>query len=345
MADWTVLQLIDTTADLLAQRGSPSPKVDAQVLLSHVLGENRTWLYMNAHRPVDDAERETFRALVARRAQGEPVAYLLGSVGFWTIDLAIDPRALVPRPETERVVELAIAFTEQFAPRDWKIVDVGTGSGAIALALASALPEATVLAIDLHSDALDLAKENAETLDLRERVRFACGDLLTPLGGRADVVDMIVSNPPYVGDDDPELEDAVRSHEPHAALFGGPDGLAVIRRLLPQAAQSLRPGGVLLMEFGARQGASIAALAKKHFADVRIEKDFAGLDRVLVAQKAGKLPYDAPPKAAELEPEELSGAEDAQPVELADDEGLSDHERMLAEAEAHGIPIISLDDE
>ncbi len=354
MADWTVIKLIQTTAELLAARGIEAPKVDAEHLLGHVLGQNRTWLYMNANRPVDDAERERFRDLVSRRAHGEPIAYILGTVGFWEIELAIDERALVPRPETEFVVEHALAFCNRFDHEAWRMVDVGTGSGAIALALAHALPKSTVLAIDLSPDALELARTNADTLELRDRVSFVHGDLLAPLKGREAVVDVIVSNPPYIGDDDPELQAAVREHEPSMALFSGKDGLDALRKLIPDAARALKPGGVFIAEFGARQGAAVRALAAPHFEVVEIHQDYAKLDRILVAVKAGTLDAPLKPSAAPAEDaDELAEgdptdaqteASDAFVGDGDDADDLDIKQRLLREANEVGLPVIEIED-
>ena len=333
---WTVLRLLESSTALLTERGSPSPKADAQLLLGHALGMSKTDLYINAQRPVDEAEREAFRDLVKRRAATEPVAYILGTAGFWSLDLAVDPRVLIPRPETEHVVELALAFTKQFHHTAWRIVDVGTGSGALALALAAELPDATVLAIDVSADALEVAKENAESCGLRERVRFAQGDVLSPLGGRDGVVDIVVSNPPYVAEDDPDLESGVRAFEPHVALFAADDGLSVVSTLVNRAAHSLVPGGLLLVEHGRSQGPSTRALAERAgLVEVRTSRDYGSRDRVLSARRAGPAPWEAV----------ASSAEDDEPEErAAEPEEKTDGQRMMDEALEIGLPLVSLDE-
>lgn len=331
---WTVHRLIRSTAEVFAKRGLASPRLDAELLLGHTLELDRTGLYMHAQRPVDDAERETFRALVKRRLTGEPVAYLVGTKGFWTIDLAVDARVLIPRPETEGLVELALRYTRRYAHEAWRIVDVGTGSGALALALAKELPEATVLAIDVSSDALDVARANAERLGLRERVHFVCGDLLAPLQPRPASVEVIVSNPPYVALGARTLEADVAAHEPDLALYAGEDGLDAIRRLLPDAARALAPGGLLLVEIGHDQGDAVRALARPHFARVRIEQDYGGHDRVLVALAHGEVPFALHPTDAPEAPQEEAPDEDIETLDPA--------LRALREAEAEELPIIDL---
>lgn len=281
----TIDELLKRTTTYLGNFGLPSPRVDAEVMLGDLLGLKRIELYMYADRPVEDHEIAAFRERVERRARREPVAYICGSCGFWSLDLKIDARALIPRPETEHLIDLAKSYASGEPERAWRIVDVGTGSGAIALALATELPNATILAIDRSADALELARENAEALDLRERVKFVQADLLAPLlavPGAPRKVDLVVSNPPYVGLTD-TTGPGVREFEPDAALFAGSDGLDVIRRLCPQAAAVLTEEGAFFCEFGASQGDAVRALAQKHFEDVRIVRDYSGHDRVLAA--------------------------------------------------------------
>lgn len=295
---WTILTLLRTTATFLAERGSPSPRVDAEVLLAHVLELPRMGLYTAHDRPLDDAELDRYRALVRRRAEGAPVAYLTGRKGFWTLDLRVDPRVLIPRPETEQIVEEALRFVGDRRQAAWRIVDVGTGSGALALALASELPNARVLGIDREADALLVARSNLDTIPDPERVRFLRGDLLAPLADHPRRPHLIVSNPPYIAAGDPRVARDVDAHEPHAALYAGDDGLGIIRRLLPQAAERIAPGGLLLVEMGAGQGADVLALAAPHFAEVRLLRDPAGHDRVLWAVAHGVLDIASPAEEA-----------------------------------------------
>ena len=355
-ADWTIAALSRSAAELLGGRGADSPRLDADLLLGHILGLKRMQLYLEADRPVTDDERAAFRELIRRRGTGEPIAYLLGERGFWTLDLAVDPRVLVPRPETERIVELALEWIGTRRTEAWRIVDVGTGSGALALALASELPAATVLATDVSPDALEVATQNAETNGLRDRVRFTRADLLGPLVERRSVVDLVVSNPPYIGERErASLPRDVVDHEPGLALFSGNDGLDAIRRLVPQAARVLRPGGLLLVEIGSGQGAAVAALARECLVDVRIERDHAGRDRVLWARRAGGTEADAvtprpvaagaPRSDAELEQVALDEPtpDEGEAGTTIDDEATVDP--AFEEARAAGLPVIDLDDE
>lgn len=334
---WTVAALRRTTHDLLAQRGVESPRLDADLLLGHVLGLSRTQLYMYGDREVDTEQRDAFRELVRRRLRGEPIAYLLGRRGFWNLELRVDRRVLIPRPETEHLVEQVLAYTAGRRQASWKIVDVGTGSGALALALASELPNATVVAIDASVDALAVATENAELLGLRDRVKLVRGDLLEPIVRAGARVHIVVSNPPYVGEEDgAELEAGVREHEPHMALFAGRDGLALIRRLLPQAAAVLEPGGLLLCEHGTAQGEAVRKLAAPHFATVSTERDLAGHDRLLRALVAGELTLPLDPAQA------ATAAPDAAEPAPAEEPAPGTEPDALAQAIAEGLEIIDV---
>lgn len=246
--------------------------VDAQWLLLHVLQQPHGWLF--AHR--GDSLREdvaaAFETLVARRERGEPVAYLTGRRGFWSLDLDVDAAVLIPRPETELLVELAL---QRIAPESTAtIADLGTGSGAIALAIAQQRPLAQVVAVDASADALAVARANAERLGLRVDMRL--GDWLTPVAGER--LDLIVSNPPYIADTDPHLP--ALAHEPRQALVSGADGLDDIRRIVAQAPAHLAPGGWLLLEHGWDQaGAVRALLSAAGFAQVQSRRDLAGIER------------------------------------------------------------------
>lgn len=287
---WTVGRLLTWTTDWLGSRGSDSPRLDAEVLLAHVRGCPRILLYTAFDQVVDDAARSRFRELVKRRGGGEPVAYLVGSKEFFSLDFAVSPAVLVPRPETEGLVVRVLDLRKERAadrppPR---IIDVGTGSGAIAVTLAKQLPAAEIVATDISPTALAVARVNAARHGVEERVTFAECDLLE-CPEAAGPWDIIVSNPPYVREDEfAALPDSVRLHEPRQALVGGETGVEVIRRLVSQAAQRLAAGGWLLIEIGP----STAALAQDVIASVSgLEpgptlNDLAGRPRIVQARRA-----------------------------------------------------------
>ena len=245
---WTVGRLLTWTTEWLGGKGSESPRLDAEVLLAHVRGCPRIALYTAFDEPVDEAGRARFRELVRRRADGEPVAYLVGSREFFSLALAVSPAVLIPRPETEGLVVRAIDLCRRLdAPR---IADVGTGSGAIAIALAKHLPAARIAATDIDPAALGVARDNARRHGVEERIAWGCGDLLEAVADPTPL-DCIVSNPPYVRDDEfDSLPRDVRLHEPRGALVAGPTGVEVVARLAAAASLRLGPGGWLLVEIG-----------------------------------------------------------------------------------------------
>ena len=275
---WTIRAVLQWTQGFFKDKGLDTPRLDAELLIGDALKLTRVRLYMDLDRPLDERELTDIRERVRRRGRHEPVAYITGKRGFWKLDLAVDARVLIPRPDTERLVELALeALTGREAPR---VVDVGTGSGAIALSIASERPDATVLAIDLSPDALAAAEANAAAAGLTN-VTFARGDVLAPAADfRPDVV---LSNPPYITSAECEaLMPDVRLFEPRLALDGGLDGLRVVRALVTQAAALLPAGGALLFEIGHDQGPAAAALveASAAFTGVTVHKDYGGKDRV-----------------------------------------------------------------
>jgi release factor glutamine methyltransferase len=260
------------TATLMGVSGSP--RLDAQLLLGHVLGKPREYLIAHNEQPVSDLDLHTFDKLLTLRSKGMPIAYLLGSRPFYDRTFKVTPHVLVPRPETEHLVEAALAWGKDRYPL--RVVDVGTGSGVIALTLAAHLPQASVIATDVSHAALVVARENAEGL---ANVQFVQADLLAPLRGPFDI---ITGNLPYIATGDIDLLE-VAHFEPHVALDGGPDGLIIIRRVLQQAPSRLAKPGLFLLEIGAEQGAAVEALAKAAFpeASISIMKDLAHHDRAL----------------------------------------------------------------
>jgi release factor glutamine methyltransferase len=274
---WTPLELVRWTSGYFRRNGVETARLDAEVLLAHVLGVRRIDLYLRFDRPVGETDRERYRELVHRRAaERVPVAYLTGEREFWNELLRVRPGALVPRPETEGVVEAVV----ELAPA--RLVDVGTGCGAIACAVALQLPEVEVFAVDRSCAALRLARENVERLGLAGRVRLVAGDLLSPL---ETTVDVIAANLPYVPTAELAALPPEVSHEPRIALDGGHDGLALLRRLIAESPRLLRKPGAVVLEVGERQAAPVAALLSgQGFHPVEIRKDLAGVERVLIGR-------------------------------------------------------------
>ncbi len=269
--------------DELTAAGIDTPELDAELLLARVLNVDRGWLIAHPEHVLTPAQRTAFKKMVARRAQREPLAYITGQRWFYDILLHITPAVLIPRPETEELVELALAWLRAHPAA--VVADIGTGSGAIALAIARhTSPDVRILATDISPEALNVARENARRLDVAERVHFHQGDLLAALPGP---VDLIVANLPYVAERDRgELMPEVGVFEPEEALFSGPAGLNHLQRLLAAAPDYLRPGGAILLEIGYDQGEAVQSLARQHFptATIRIHQDLAGHDRVLIVE-------------------------------------------------------------
>jgi len=283
MSSQTQPSLRQVVADASARLGGIDARHEAELLLLHVLERPRSWLFAHATDPLPATAQAAFEALLARRAAGEPVAYLTGRRGFWTLDLRVDAATLIPRPETELLVELAL---ERLPPdRPLSVADLGTGSGAIALALASERPLAQVLATDASAGALAMAARNAAHHELRN-VRFAEGgqDWYAPLQGARFA--LIASNPPYIASDDPHLQQGDLRFEPASALASGIDGLDDIRRIVAGAPEHLQPAGWLLIEHGWDQGAAIRTLFDAAgFADVQTRQDLEQRDRVTLGRR------------------------------------------------------------
>ncbi len=249
-------------------------RIDCEVLLAHAIGADRTTLYREPERRIGAAQQATFERLISERARGRPVAQLVGHAEFWSLSFEVDEHVLIPRPETELLVELTLAR----AIPDAVIVDLGCGSGAISVALARELPAATIAATDFSAPALAVASRNARRLGA-DRVRFLRADWLTPFG--ASCVDILVSNPPYVEAGDPRLVESDIRFEPRAALAAGTDGLAAIRQIVAAARSVLRPGGWLLLEHGYNQARAVHELFRRaRFGDITTNADLGGRDRI-----------------------------------------------------------------
>ena len=258
----------------------PEARHEAELMLLHVIGRDRAWLFAHGDSALADADASAFDALLARRIAGEPVAYLIGHRGFWTLDLQVSPATLIPRPETERLVELALERLPADTP--WRIADLGTGTGAIALALASERPQARVVATDVSEGALAIARTNAVSNGIAN-VEFHHGSWWTPL--RGECFHLVASNPPYIADGDAHLAQGDLRFEPATALSSGTDGLDAIREIVGEAPTHLMPGGWLLLEHGWDQGAAIRMLmSAAGFVDVATEPDLEQRDRVTLGR-------------------------------------------------------------
>ena len=276
----TVSEILQTSVREL-QATSPTPRLDAEVLLMHVCGLNRSGLITQGHNAFTHDQQHRLENLLARRRQGEPIAYITGTREFWSLEFNVSPATLIPRPETELLVEKALAHIPENAA--WTIADLGTGSGAIALTLAKELPRCRIIATDSSPAALDVAKSNAEKFGLTN-VEWREGNWFTPLAG--ETLDMIVSNPPYIRADDPHLEQGDVRFEPAAALVSGADGLDAIRHIALHAREYLKPGGWLLFEHGWDQAEAIGALLRRHgYRDMVCHRDLAGHARVTACRR------------------------------------------------------------
>ncbi len=276
---WTVRKVIDWTKGHFEKQQLDAPRLTAELLLAHVLATTRVKLFMDLDRPLSKDELASYRALIQRRLAFEPTQYLVGSKEFYGRRFSVDRRVLIPRSETELLVEAVLRLLPKDAPA--RVLDVCTGSGCIAISLAAERPLASVWATDVSDDALTVAKTNAEALGVAARVTFFLGNLLEPVPADARF-DVIVSNPPYVASGQLKGLQKEVQQEPKLALDGGADGLAVIRPLVAAALPRLKPGGTLALEIAEDQGAQVKALLESQGAtDVRIEKDLAKHDRMV----------------------------------------------------------------
>lgn len=261
----------------LAEAAHDGARPEAETLLGHALGKDRAWLFAHADDALDAAAAVRFENLLARRIAGEPVAYLTGTRGFWTVDLEVTPDTLIPRADTERLVELALERLPEDRPL--RVLDLGTGSGAIALAIASERPRARAVAVDASAGAAAVARRNALSLGLSARVEVREGDWFAPVAGAR--FDLIASNPPYIEDADPHLAEGDLRFEPRGALASGADGLDDLRIIARDAPRHLQPGGWLLLEHGWRQGEAVRTLLRAAgFVDIDTALDLEGRERV-----------------------------------------------------------------
>lgn len=286
---WTVLRLMRWSGQYLEEKGVERGRLDAEHLLAHALGLERLQLYLQFDRPLEQDELDRFRPLLRRRAGREPLQYIVGRAAFRELDLKVDRRVLIPRPETEVLVEEVLAWAGGTGRDDLVALDLGTGTGAIALSLVVEGPFERVVATDVSTEALDVARGNAAEIEGGDRVTFAAGSLYDALGAD-ERFDAVVSNPPYVADAEAgSLQPEVGEWEPAQALFGGPDGLRFIRSIVAGAPARLRPGGLLALEVGMGQTGPVVAIVEEtgEFEDVRVRRDLAGRERVVLARTPG----------------------------------------------------------
>lgn len=282
---WTIGRLLTWTTDYLKKSGSETPRLDAEVLLAAACQCSRIALYTSFNEPCEETSRAAFREWVKRRASGEPVAYLVGHREFYSLPFKVNRHVLIPRPETELVVVRLLDYARQRGTPGLRIADVGTGSGILAVCAAKHLPEAEVTAIDLSPEALAVARENAGTHEVADRIRFLESNLLAALP-TDEQLDCVISNPPYVSEAEyAKLPPDVLEHEPRLALIGGPTGAEVIERLVQEAAGKLSPGGCLIVEFSPMIAARVKQFLETHgdYEQVEVTKDLAGHARIISA--------------------------------------------------------------
>lgn len=278
--NWRIKDLLLWTTRYLTDRGMQEARLEAEILLAHALDKDRVYLYANYEKPINQDERDVYRSYIKRRIAGEPAAYIVGKQEFMSLVFMVSPDVLIPRPDTELLVETILNLAEQEEIQ--RICDVGTGSGAIAVSLAASLRSATVYAVDISAPALVIARQNADRHQVQ--VDFRQGDLLEPMQGEAPL-DVIVANLPYVTSRQiQELDPGVKDYEPHRALLASGDGLDIYRRMIPQAFQCLRPGGYLLIEIDPRQSEASQQMFQE-FTGVRIFRDGAGRDRLVLGRR------------------------------------------------------------
>ncbi|EMI28162.1 peptide chain release factor N(5)-glutamine methyltransferase [Rhodopirellula europaea] len=287
---WTVMRLLEWTTDFFRKKGSESPRLDAEILLAHARGCQRIELYTSFDQVPEEEQRVAFRELVRRRGEGAPVAQLVGYREFYSISIRVDENVLVPRPETEHLVIEAIdQIKGRMSDRpNPTVLDIGTGSGAIAVAIAKSLPKTQVTAVDISLTALDIAKWNVENLKLSDRVTLLQSDLYDGLEPD-QTFDVICSNPPYISQSEyDELPTTVREFEPRGALLSGPDGTEIIARLLNDSVERLNDGGQLIIELSPMIAGACKTLAEQNggYKEIHLIKDLAGHERILSMQKA-----------------------------------------------------------
>ena len=285
---WNIKQLLDWTTDFFSKSTIGNARLEAEVLLAEALDCQRIELYTRFDEQPPAEQLTEFRAWVKRRAAGEPVAYLAGHREFYSLRFQVDSNVLIPRPETEHLVVAAVEFTKSLTCDPIRIIDVGTGSGCIAVTLATLIENCKIAATDISEPALEIAKSNATNHGVDSKIHFFTGDLLDALPAGSKPVHLIVSNPPYIGEREiSTVDDQVKNHEPDIALFSGPDGTEIIQRLVDDAAQLLLPNGALMFETSPIIMDRCVNFVKNNpaYSGVRVIKDYSGHDRMVVATK------------------------------------------------------------
>jgi release factor glutamine methyltransferase len=288
------MEILRLSTGFLEEKGVENPRLTAEILLSHILGCRRIDLYLWFDRPMEESELSTMRRYLRLRAGGMPVDYITKRAEFYGLQLLVDQRVMVPRPETEVLVEEVLSlvsgpFTHRKTKSDFLFLDIGTGSGAISFAILDQLPEAIAVASDISLDALRVACTNAMSLELSYRFNPVLGDIYQPIKQRTGF-ELIVSNPPYIADRDRDnLPKEVRDYEPVVALFAGEDGLGITRKIIDGAADYLKTGGILALEIGEKQGEVVGDMVDKApgLIMVALEKDLSGIERIVIARKEG----------------------------------------------------------
>ncbi len=292
VVSWTIGDLLKTTTKYLKEKRIESPRLTAEVLLAHILGMDRVGLYLEFEKPLTEKELSAYRDLIRRRVRGEPLQYITGVQEFWSMAFKVGPGVLIPRPETELLVEQALAITEKVKPGDHqglRLLDLGTGSGILAVSLAKELPEWEVWATDISAEPLHMAQSNADKHGVHERIRFRQGDLFDSVREEGVNFDIIVSNPPYVGEEAyGALPPEVREHEPRTALAGGPKGTLYIERILREAPDFLISGGWLLVEMAPGQTERAMEIAEEtnRYNEIRRVRDYTGRHRVVCVRRS-----------------------------------------------------------
>lgn len=287
MEIWTIGKILNWTSEYFQKNNIDSPRLDAEVLLSHVLKKQRIYLYVHFDQPLNSEELAAYRECIKKRVRRMPVAYIIGSREFMGLDFKVTEATLIPRPDTEILVEAAIERLKQMGDVELRIADIGTGSGAICLSLLHYVENLTAVTVDISEAAIEVAKENAKDLGVAERIEFLRGDLVSPLQNKGKF-NAILSNPPYIPKRVIEgLEPEVRGYEPMSALDGGADGLDFYRRLLSSAGNFLADGGFLAVEIGIDQAEALRQMAQRNLIWKRVEvlKDLAGIERCVILWK------------------------------------------------------------